>query len=659
MKIKHIKVTDPFWTKYRAIVKDKLIPYQWSVINDDKEIAIEKENADAYDAVEKSHAVENLKIAAGLSKGHFYGFWFQDSDVYKWLEAVAYALRYAPDKELEGIADSLIDIIAQAQEPDGYLDTYIQIEAPEHKFTHVSLSHELYVMGHYIEAGVAYYQTTRNQKALAIAKKMGDCIDAHFGPEDNKMHGYPGHPEVELALAKLADETGDTKYTRVAKYMIDQRGTRPNNFFEEQLKNVQAKKIEDPYYGDASKPDPEASYFQNDVPVREMESAEGHAVRMVYLLTGMAHVARQTGDQSLLAASQRLWEDITQRQMYVTGGVGSSAPKGEAFTFDYDLPNDTAYAETCASCAMSFFAKQMRDANQDADYGDVLERELYNGTISGMSLDGEHFFYVNPLEVDPEASKNDPMKSHVKVQRAAWFGCACCPPNLARLVASVDQYIYTVTDDAIYADQFIGNETTFDNGLTIKQTGNFPWSGDVQFAITADQAVETTVAIRIPAWSRHQYTVTVDGQPLAAELDHGYLKIKRNWISTTQIKLTLDMSVQMVHADPRIKDDVGKTAIQRGPVVYTLEQADNGRHLQANTLPAAPEFTVTPDDTTFAVPTMKITANALHTDAATPAGSLYGTPATTLTRKQQLTFIPYFAWANRTPGEMMVWVHQA
>jgi DUF1680 family protein len=248
MQIKDIKVTDPFWTKYRDIVKNELIPYQWSVINDDKDIAIEKENAGAYDAVEKSHAVENLKIAAGLAKGHFYGFWFQDSDVYKWLEAVAYALRYVPDAELEGIADSLIDIIARAQEPDGYLDTYIQIEAPTHKWTHVSLSHELYVMGHYIEAGVAYYQTTGNQKALAIAKKMGDCIDANFGPEENKMHGYPGHPEVELALAKLADETGDAKYTRVAKYMIDQRGTHPNNFFEEQLKNVQTKKIEDPYY---------------------------------------------------------------------------------------------------------------------------------------------------------------------------------------------------------------------------------------------------------------------------------------------------------------------------------------------------------------------------------------------------------------------------
>lgn len=658
MKIENIKVTDPFWTKYRTIVKDKLIPYQWSVINDDRAITIEKENAGAYDAVEKSHAVENLKIAAGLAKGHFYGFWFQDSDVYKWLEAVAYALRYAPDKRLEGIANNVIDIISQAQEPDGYLDTYIQIEAPEHKFTHVSLSHELYVMGHYIEAGVAYYQTTHYRKALDIAKKMGDCIDANFGPEDKKMHGYPGHPEIELALAKLADETGDVKYTRVAKYMIDQRGTRPNNFFEEQLKNVQAKKIEDPYYSDASQPDPEPSYFQNDVPVREMTSVEGHAVRRVYLLTGMAHVARQTRDESLFAASQRLWKNVTRRQMYITGGVGSSAPKGEAFTFDYDLPNDTAYAETCASCAMSFFAKQMRDTYQDADYGDVLERELYNGTISGMSLDGKHFFYVNPLEVDPKASKEDPMKSHVKVQRAAWFGCACCPPNLARLVASVDQYIYTVTEDAIYADQFIGNETTFDNGLTIEQTGNFPWSGDVQFAITAKKTVKTTVAIRIPAWSRDHYAVTVNGQPLAVELDQGYLRIKRNWSGTAQIAVTLDMSVQMVHADPRAKDDVGKIAIQRGPVVYTLEQADNGCQLQANTLPVTPAFTVTSDDQTFAVPIVKITTTALHTDATTPIGSLYGTPATTLTHKKQLTFIPYFAWANRTPGEMMVWVHQ-
>lgn len=657
MQIKDIKVTDPFWTKYRDIVKNELIPYQWSVINDDKDIAIEKENAGAYDAVEQSHAVENLKIAAGLAKGHFYGFWFQDSDVYKWLEAVAYALRYAPDAELEGIADSLIDIIARAQEPDGYLDTYIQIEAPTHKWTHVSLSHELYVMGHYIEAGVAYYQTAGNQKALAIAKKMGDCIDANFGPEENKMHGYPGHPEVELALAKLADETGDAKYTRVAKYMIDQRGTHPNNFFEEQLKNVQTKKIEDPYFGDASQPDPDAPYFQNDVPVRDMQSAEGHAVRMMYLLTGMAHVARQTGDESLMAACQRLWEDITQRQMYVTGGIGSSAPNGEAFTFDYDLPNDTAYAETCASCAMAFFAKQMRDGRQDADYGDVLERELYNGTISGMSLDGEHFFYVNPPEVDPEASAKDPMKSHVKVQRAAWFGCACCPPNLARLVASVDQYIYTVTDDAIYADQFIGNETTFDNGVTIAQSGNFPWSGEVTFQVRAAGSVDTTLAIRIPAWSRHNYQVTVAGKPYAGVPDHGYLKIKQTWSGTTTITVSLDMSVQEIHADPRIKDDVGKVAIQRGPVVYALEEADNGKHLQANSVAADAQFTVTENNSTFAVPTVQLTTTGTHTDAATVPGTLYGASATVLTHAQPLVFIPYFAWANRTPGEMMVWVH--
>lgn len=225
-------------------------------------------------------------------------------------------------------------------------------------------------------------------------------------------------------------------------------------------------------------------------------------------------------------------------------------------------------------------------------------------------------------------------------------------------MASVDQYIYTVTEDAIYADQFIGNETTFDNGLTIEQTGNFPWSGDVQFAITAKKTVKTTVAIRIPAWSRDHYAVTVNGQPLAVELDQGYLRIKRNWSGTAQIAVTLDMSVQMVHADPRAKDDVGKIAIQRGPVVYTLEQADNGCQLQANTLPVTPAFTVTSDDQTFAVPIVKITTTALHTDATTPIGSLYGTPATTLTHKKQLTFIPYFAWANRTPGEMMVWVHQ-
>lgn len=636
-------VTDPFWQGYRQLVRERMIPYQWSVISDEADVHIETENDNTpIAAIEHSHAIQNLKIAAGQATGDFYGFWFQDSDVYKWLEAVAYTLADEPDAALQAKADGVIALIAAAQEPGGYLDTYFQIRAPKRKFQHVSESHELYCMGHYIEAGIAYHAATGNEQALTIAVKMADCIDAHFGPEAGKLHGYPGHPELELALAKLADVTGAAKYSQLAKYMLDQRGTQPN-FFAQQAKA--ATHSGDSYWAGG---EPAAAYLQNRVPVRDLDHAEGHAVRMVYLLVGMVHVARQTGDTSLLDAAKRLWQDITQKQMYVTGGVGATSA-GEAFTFDYDLPNDTMYCETCASCAMAFLAKQLLLTEPKGEYGDVLERELYNGTISGMALDGEHFFYVNPLAVNPEASAKDPTKSHVKVTRPAWFGCACCPPNLARLVASVDQYIYTESADTIYNHLFIGSTRQFANGLTITIDGNYPWSGDLTYTFAAEQPVATTLAIRIPAWSQHT-TATINGEAVPIQTEDGFWRITRQFDATTKLTLHLDMAPRRVVADPRITADLGKVSVMRGPVVYCLEQADNGPHLPWLSLPASAPLTTQVDTTTFTVPVTTITApgNRLAGPQAAPYTATAGAPT--------LTFIPYFAWANRTPGEMQVWV---
>ncbi|MFD1410310.1 glycoside hydrolase family 127 protein [Lapidilactobacillus gannanensis] len=654
MKQPKIQITDSFWSKYRQIVKDVMIPYQWSVINDDVKIDIERENANAFRASEKSHAIQNLKIAAGLAKGDFYGFWFQDSDVYKWLEAVAYALRYAPDQALQQTADGVVALISQAQEDDGYLDTFFQIRAPQLKFQHVSFSHELYCMGHYIEAGVAYYETTRNQLALTIATKMADCIDAHFGPAANKMHGYPGHPELELALAKLADLTNETRYSNLAAYMINQRGTKPN-FFAEQAANNEPLPADFPF----GEPDDNGQkYFQNHVPVRELKAAEGHAVRMTYLLTGMAHVARQTNDASLQAACQRLWKNIVDKQMYLTGGIGATVA-GEAFTFDYDLPNDTMYCETCASCAMVFFAKQMLENNPDGEYADVMERELFNGTISGMALDGQHFFYVNPLAVNPEASALDPNKSHVKITRPAWFGCACCPPNLARLIASLDQYLYTVKSDTIYSNQFIAHQAKFGNDIQVEQVGHYPWSGTINYTIKTQNDPEFTFAIRVPNWSQASYTVKINGQPQKIALDRGYLKFMGPWSASTTIELVLDMSVRTTQANPLVSADLGKVAIERGPLVYCLEQADNGAHLPELSLAAEATFEVK-NNHDLGLP-MKLTTVSTTGAKLTAIDSeqLYQSAATArATIPAELTFIPYFAWANRQPGEMQVWTRQ-
>lgn len=653
MKQLSTKITDTFWNNYRQLVKDQLIPYQWAVINDEINVTIQQENANTLNASEKSHAIQNLKIAAGLKKGKFYGFWFQDSDVYKWLEATAYALRYAPDKELQNKADSLINLIAKAQEDDGYLDTYFQLESPDRKFKHVSMSHELYCMGHYIEAGVAYYQTTHNQQALDIAIKMANCIDHNFGPETNKLHGYPGHPELELALAKLAEVTADSRYTDLAAYMIDQRGTEPN-FFTQQALERETAHISELFNN--MDPDPRSKYFQNQKPVREMDTAEGHAVRMVYLLTGIAHVARQNHDQALIKSCQHLWQNIINKQMYVTGGIGSTVA-GEAFTFDYDLPNDTMYCETCASCAMTFFAKQMQELEPNSDFTDIIERELFNGTISGMSLDGKHFFYVNPLEVNPEASAKDPTKSHVKVQRADWFGCACCPPNLARLVASVDQYLYTTTNDTIFCDQFISNTTNFDNGVKIKQTSQYPWSGKINFTITATQGNNPDIAIRIPCWSIDDYQIKVNQQLITPTLKNGYWYLTDLPNGTTNVVLTLNMSVRQTQANPLVTADVGKVAIERGPLVYCLEEVDNGPHLAQFSVTDQPTFATELDDTDLPIKFIKITTHGEKLNSTIT--DLYSANQQLATQDQTLTFIPYFAWANRTPGEMQVWINRA
>ncbi|WP_261805897.1 glycoside hydrolase family 127 protein [Lapidilactobacillus luobeiensis] len=653
-----IKVTDAFWQQYRHLVKDVMIPYQWSVINDDATVEIEQENANSYKATEKSHAIQNLKIAAGRESGDFYGFWFQDSDVYKWLEAVAYALRYQPDQQLQQIADDLVDLISQAQEPDGYLDTFFQLQAPQEKFQHISFGHELYCMGHYIEAGIAYFETTGNTLALTIATKMADCINTHFGPQPDKLHGYPGHPEVELALAKLADTTNDQRYRDLAAYLINQRGQQSPNFFAEQNAKNKNKQLDLPF---PDQTDPADRYFQNDRPIRELDHAEGHAVRMTYLLTGMAHVARQTQDDDLLATCQRLWRDIVDKQMYVTGGIGATVA-GEAFTYDYDLPNDTMYCETCASCAMVFFAKQMLANEPDGDYADVMERELYNGTISGMSLDAQHFFYVNPLEVDPQASAQDPTKSHVKVQRPAWFGCACCPPNLARLIASVDQYIYTIKDDTIYSNQFIANHADFGDGLQINQSGNYPWSGQISYQVSVESALTFAFALRIPAWSQENFTVKLNGHPVNGTLKRGYLFLNQTWSGTTTIEVDLDLSVRTVRADQHVTADLGKIAVQRGPVVYCAEETDNGKNLAWLSLPVQPDFQVHSANQGLAVPNLKtITTNAtkLVTSSNQTSTALYTSDTAPRSRQnQQVTLIPYFAWANRQAGEMRVWLDQ-
>jgi DUF1680 family protein len=641
-----VKITSSFWNKYRELIVKEVLPYQWKVMNDKADINI-AEDPQAGGVNKKSHAVANLKIAAGKIKGHHYGYPFQDSDVYKWLEAAAYSFSYHPDEKLRQITDSVIDLIADAQDPDGYLDTLFQIDMPDRKFKRLQQSHELYTMGHYIEAGVAYYQATENQQALNIARKIADCIGNNFGPEAGKIHGYDGHPEIELALARLYEITKEKRYLDLAHYFLLERGQDPQ-FFNKQI----AKDGDDNEHDliDRFRTYP-LTFWQAAEPIVDQKTAEGHAVRVGYMLTGVTHVARLTHDKALMETGKRLWRDIVKRRMYITGGVGSNALR-ESYTFDYDLPNDTVYGETCAAVSMVFFARQLLDVEAKGEYADVIEKELFNGALSGISLDGKHFFYVNPLEADPKLSKYNPAEAHVLTHRADWFGCACCPANLARLIASIDQYIYNVVDNKILSHQFISNEAEFTNGISVKQESNFPWEGDIKYTLHSDHDTDTQLGIRIPSWSQGRFTLLINGKEITAKEVNGfvYIDIVKG---TTNIELNLTMSTHIMRANTRVRDDMGKIAVQRGPVIYCTEEADNSAPLWAYRLNATPKFS------------SKFESGLLHgvvsletsdaEKAEDDGEELYLEDRNIAWKPSSMKFIPYYAWANRKNGQMRVW----
>lgn len=642
-----VKLTDRFWRNYQKLVRKEMIPYQWAVLNDAIDINIERERNDDSIPNEKSHAVENFKIAAGWAEGDHYGWVFQDSDVYKWLEAVAYSLNNEPDAGLQSLADDVVDLIAAAQEPDGYLDTYFTIKAPERRFKRLRESHELYCAGHFMEAAVAYHAATGNEKVLQTAVKLADCIDRSFGPEEGKIHGSDGHEEVEIGLVRLYEATGEPRYLKLADYFIEIRGQDPEFF----SKQVAAEGNKEPVIAGMDCQPP--SYYQADVPPIERTTADGHAVRVVYLCTGMAAIAARTGNEAMLAACRRLWRNIVDKRMYITGGIGSTY-RGEAFTLDYDLPNDTMYCETCASIGLVFFARQMLLCDSCGEYADVMERALYNTVLAGMALDGKHFFYVNPLETDPLKSKMDPNKSHVKCVRPAWLGCACCPPNLARLLTSVEEYIYTVKQDTVLVNLFMESAVTVGN-RTVSQGTEYPRDGKITIRISEGSENEVKrLGVRIPGWAEH-YTVYVNGSRCSQLSEDGYLYLEPG-ADAMEITLELPMEIQRWRANPLVSEDVGKVAIARGPVVYCLEAADNGGHLHL--LAQDPKAELEYKESPILGGIGTITGMGTRKILPKQEMPLYQREPGYKTEPQKLTYIPYYAWANRGESEMSVWIRE-
>lgn len=616
------RIQDAFWKSYQDLVCDTVIPYQRQVLGDE------------IPGVEKSHAIENFRIAAGLAEGEFYGWVFQDSDVSKWIEAAAYSLALRPDPALEADIDELIGIIGKAQGNDGYLNTYFTLGNRDKRWTNLQEAHELYCAGHMMEAAVAYFEVTGKTSLLEIMKKNADCIGRLFGKD--RRRGFPGHPEVELALVRLYRATGEDRYLELARYFLDERGTEPNFYGEEK-----AARDWTVWNSDAC----DRSYTQNDAPVREQTQATGHSVRAVYLYTGMAAVAKETGDAGLAQACRRLWDSITQKRMYITGGIGSTN-QGEAFTADYDLPNDTVYAESCASVGLIFFAKKMLELESDRRYADVMERALYNCVLAGMSLDGKNFFYVNPLEVTPGYAGEIVTHRHVLPVRPPWHGCACCPPNIARLLASLDRYAWHETGDTLWSDLFIGGEYRLEQGSVETETA-YPYGNVIRCRIRG--ALSKSLALRIPGWSE-TWKLERNGAAVTGALRNGYAVLD-DLKDGDEVTLTLDFTPVKIYSHVLVRENRGSVCLQRGPLVYCLEGIDNPWDLRAVRLAADGQIRVLPREEILGgiVP--------LEADGFVLSGGeeLYSTrrpKAVPVT----LRAIPYYAWCNRGRTQMTVWV---
>lgn len=576
----HVKINDNFWSPRLSKHVSATLPV-------------------CIDQIEnQTGRIRNFENAA-KGEGEHSGIFFDDSDVYKALEGMAYSLINNPDPELEKKADEWIDKFAAAQQPDGYINTFYTLTGLDKRWTNMD-KHEMYCAGHMIEAGVAYYQATGKRKLLDVCIRMTDHMMSQFGP--GKRHWVPGHEEIELALVKLYQTTQEQKYLDFAYWLLEERGHGHGTM------------------GDEGKWNP--VYYQDIVPVRQLTDISGHAVRCMYLYCGMADVAALKNDTGYIAAMDRLWDDVVHRNMYITGGVGSSHDN-EGFTEDYDLSNLDAYCETCASVGMVLWNQRMNQLTGDSKYIDVLERSLYNGALAGISLGGDRFFYVNPLE-----SKGD----H---HRQEWYGCACCPSQLSRFLPSIGNYIYASSDDALWVNLYIGNTGQIRIGETdilLTQETDYPWDGSVKLTISTSQPLEKEIRLRIPNWCK-TYDLSINGKRINVSEEKGYAVIK-DWKSQDVIALDMDMPVEIVAADPHVKENFGKRAIQRGPLVYCMEEIDNPVYFDQIQLSPSTTFqTAFASDILNGIKTIKTNGRA-----------------------QSATFIPYYAWDNRKAGKMRVWI---
>jgi DUF1680 family protein len=625
LPLSKIKLTDPFWSRWQEVLLETTLPHQFAQL-------------------EETGRLANFERAAGRKEGSYEGLRFNDSDVYKFLEACAYALAVAKARpelapaaaKVQSMVDQCIDLIATAQKEDGYVNTYFQILHPDMRWKNLNAMHEMYCGGHLIEAGVAMAECTGDRRLLDISIRFADHVMSLFGPE--RRRGYCGHQEIELALVRLAHLTGEGKYADFARWLIEERGHSPSPY-EEELDDPQVVALAPEaakllvatgsYCGD---------YCQDHAPIREHTEIVGHAVRAMYFYIAAADLAEGREDTQLEEALGRIWKNLTERRMYITGGIGPSA-NNEGFTGDFDLPNLTAYAETCASIGLIFWGHKMLELTGNSDYADVMEQSLFNGTLSGISASGDRYFYTNPLE------------SRGSHQRVPWFLCACCPPNIARLIGNMGHYVAGVSDDTFYIHLPSGFEATANLGgceVHLKSTTQYPNSGEMEVIISPDHPRAFAVAVRIPGWADDVH-FEVEGAEEEAEFEDGYAIFRRTWKAGDRLRIEFEMEPKWMEADPRVRDNLGRVALMRGPLVYCAEQHDTGY---------APQLFMADTEAPVEVDS---DANLIVEGACEvelfPEG-LYHEVGAADVKEARAKFVPYYTWNNRGATQMQVWTRR-
>jgi uncharacterized protein len=622
LPLSQIRLTDPFWTRWRKVVREAALPHQYRQIVETGRLA-------------------NFQRAAKGERGGFDGYRFNDSDVYKWLEACAYVLEPG-DSELRRMADEAIAAIEAAQEEDGYLNTFFQLQHPDLKWRNLGAMHEMYCSGHLIEAGVAFFQNLGERRLLEVAMRNAEHIASIFGP--GKRRGYCGHQELELALIRLAEATGEDRYRELARWMIEERGVRPTPL-EEELDDAESMSLS-PYLPGMLRVDGEyqGEYCQDHAPIREHTAVVGHAVRAMYFYAAATDLA---DDEPLQQALVRVWDNLTGKRMYLTGGIGPAA-KNEGFTNDYDLPNHSAYAETCAAVGLALWGRRLLERTGDSRYMDIVERALYNGAISGISLDGEGYFYTNPLE-----SRGD----H---ERQKWFSCACCPPNIARMIGSVGQFAASADRDSLWLHMPIGFEaeaTIAGVRVRIEQKSDFPWSGEATLRISPERPAEFAVRVRIPDWA-DEVEMEIEGEEEPADFDAGYAIWRRTWNAGDRVRLTYAMKPRWIAAHPEVLDNLGRTALMHGPLVYCLEEQDSPtlpqRVMVEPESDEEPEIRFEPK----LLDGVSVITVPVVTEASEFPDELYAEAETADLERTEARLIPYYAWCNRGRSHMQVWLRR-